>query len=142
MKKRHEQAIFLKAIAKANPKQRKQLLLSLPNDVIKLMCEVLHNILRETIKIPPSQRNMLYKYKQAIRDLGNSPFCPLLKKRQLLYKQKGGFLGAVLPIIASILLNVWKISCYSNKSQETYSIKETYTNKEEAQETYTDKEET
>jgi hypothetical protein len=104
-KQRQEQSIFLKAIAHAKPKQQRSLLLSLPDDAIKVICEVLHNVLYGELRIPPKQKEVLHKYKQAIRLLGNGPFKPLYRKRKQLSKQKGGFIGTILPIIASLLMS-------------------------------------
>lgn len=102
-KQLREDGIFLKAIAKATPKLQRQMILALPDEQIKHICEILHNILKDTIKIKRQQKDQLIKYKHGVRLLGMGPFKPLNRKRKILSNQKGGFIGAVLPIIASIL---------------------------------------
>ena len=107
MKKKKEEAQLLKQIINSeSPRLRKHLILGLPEHVIRHICEVMHNILLGNIPIRGKQKENLQKYKHTIRLLGRGPFKPLLKKRKILVNQKGGFIGAILPLIASILLNV------------------------------------
>jgi hypothetical protein len=80
--------------------------MGLPDHVIKHICEVMHNILLGNVPIRGKQKVKFQKYKHTIRLLGRGPFRPLVKKRKILANQKGGFIGTILPLIASILLNV------------------------------------
>ena len=101
-----ESAEILSQIIKSNnPRLRKHLILGLPDSVIKLICEVMHNILQGNVPIRGKQREKFQKYKHTIRLLGKGPFKPLVKKRKTLVNQRGGFIGTILPIIASILLS-------------------------------------
>lgn len=99
------EAQMLKLIINSNsPRLRKHLILGLPDHVIKHICEVMHNILVGNVPIRGNQKEKFRKYKHTIRLLGNGPFKPLVKKRNILVNQKGGFIGAILPLVASILL--------------------------------------
>lgn len=64
-------------------------------------CELILNILKGKINLKPSQLASLRKYKRVLRYMINKSK-PISKKRNLL-SQKGGFLGALLGIGASLL---------------------------------------
>jgi len=72
----------------------------------RILREIAVNILRGTVKLSPSQRKGLGKYKRAIRDIALKK-TPL--KKRLKYQQRGGFLGSllvpVLSMVASAILS-------------------------------------
>ena len=67
------------------------------NDII----EILYNILIGKLHVKSSQKKTLAKYRTQMREFANLP--SLKTKRKFIHEQKGGFLGALLPIIASVL---------------------------------------
>ena len=89
----------------SNCKERKKLLQVVTNDIIKLMSNSSKRILNGTIPMHNRRKERLKKHKQIMRQLAQST--SLLKKRQLLTSQKGhGFLGAFLPLLASLITPV------------------------------------
>lgn len=83
-------------------KLKRQLLSALPDKTVRMICEVCHNILLDNVHLSKAQWKVMRKYKDTIRALGYKPYGVKLK-RQILYNQKGGFLAAAIPIIASIV---------------------------------------
>jgi hypothetical protein len=70
------------------------------NDIIKLLTEIAHNTLQGNIPLNTLQLKRLRKYKQMLRTLSNRAVS-LREKRDLVVRQRGGFLPILLPIIAS-----------------------------------------
>ncbi|KAI8477988.1 hypothetical protein Bbelb_053410 [Branchiostoma belcheri] len=100
-KRLHRHADCLRVLSKANPKLRKAILSSAPNDLLKSICDCTHNILEGNIRLTPGQRKGLARHKSTLRQLGDKKI-PLSKKRQTLI-QKGGFLSLLLnPIVSAI----------------------------------------
>lgn len=93
---------FLKILQKSKPRVNKiDLLKKFPEFVTNDIVELLHNVLVGNVKIHASQKKKLAKHRRAMHtfaNLGN-----LKKRRSFIYKQKGGFLMTILPLLASIL---------------------------------------
>jgi len=95
-------AAFLKRLHKANNKERKQILKKVKHDkeFVKCLCECAKNIIKGNIKMTAAQREKICRRKQSFRKLA-------LKKTSLKEKQRivqsGGFLGALLGPIISVL---------------------------------------
>ncbi|KAI8511990.1 hypothetical protein Bbelb_110900 [Branchiostoma belcheri] len=97
----HRHADCLRVLSKANPKLRKAILSTAPNDLLKSICDCSHNVLKGNIRLTPGQRKGLSRHKNTLRQLGDKKI-PLAKKRRTLI-QKGGFLSLLLsPIISAI----------------------------------------
>ena len=105
--KASEKAHLLKIIANHSNKSnlRKGLLKNIPDHMVKDIVEFMHNVTQGNVPLRGKQKQVFKKYKRAIRLLGKGPYKPLYKKRTLLVKQSGGFIGSLLPIIASVLLS-------------------------------------
>ena len=83
-----------------------------PPYVINDIVEILYNIIKGNIRIKQSHFERLKVYKKPLLKLitlpkGNS-------RKNFIYKQSGGFIGAVLPVITSLLGGVignalWKV---------------------------------
>lgn len=104
MQRNNHQAILHLLTNTRSPDLRKVLLKSLPTDTIKVICEACYNILQNgTCHLSQKQWKQCAKYKTVIRALGYKPYYPIKHKRNLLVNQKGGFIGTILPIIASLI---------------------------------------
>ena len=76
------------------------LLQDYPPYVINDITEILFNIITGKLKICNKDAKHLKKYKKPLLQLVNTP---KQSREKFIYKQKGGFIGAVLPIIASLI---------------------------------------
>lgn len=84
------------------PKQRKAMLLNSNNDLMMAICEIVDNVLRGTVKLRPSDRKKLSKYKSVLREMADRSLAKK-KKKTLLLSQRGGFLPLVLaPALALV----------------------------------------
>ncbi len=105
-----KQAHTLLSLHKCKPTQRKAMLSSVGNDIIKALSEASYNTLRGNIPLSSAQFRRLKKHKQMMRTMAHKSIS-LREKRRLLVNQKGGFLPALIPILAStvggILGNIW-----------------------------------
>ena len=72
-----------------------------PEFVINDMVELLYNILVGTVQIRPKQKASLKLHRASMYKFADLP--SQKDRRDFIYKQKGGFLTTILPIIASIL---------------------------------------
>lgn len=108
--KRH--LALLHALYHGTPIERKALLKKADKGVIKCICECALNILRGVVNIKASAKKHLKKYKNTLRTLASSTKCVQrgrgwgwkAKKRIILQKGCGGFLGLLLaPIIDTLL---------------------------------------
>ena len=98
---------FLKILQKSKPRVNKvEILRKFPGYVINDMAELLHNILIGNVSIKPKEKKSLIKYRRAMHDFSNLP--SLKRRRQFIYKQKGGFLGVILPLIVSALSQLFQ----------------------------------
>ena len=102
-KRKYSRALpFVKVLDKSKPRVNKSdILKKFPEYVTDDIVEILHNILIGKLKIKPCQKKILAKKKKKMHEFANLP--SLKKRRNFIYKQKGGFLGAILPVIASVL---------------------------------------
>ena len=102
-KRKYSRALpFVKVLDKSKPRVNKSdILKKFPEYVTDDIVEILHNILIGKLKIKPNQKKILAKNKKKMHEFANLP--SLKKRRDFIYKQKGGFLGAILPVIASVL---------------------------------------
>lgn len=82
-------------------RQNKLLVLkSLPDFVVHDLIEILYNMLQGNCQVSSSQLKRLARQKSSLTKFYQAK--SQRARKAVLYKQKGGFLGAVLPIITSI----------------------------------------
>ena len=94
-------AELLKALHRASPaKRRKWMRQHCSLDFVKCMCECARNVIKGNVPLTPAQLKALRRKRQALRQLTLKK-TSLTKKKKLL--QSGGFLGAILPPIISVL---------------------------------------
>lgn len=95
-------ANLLKALHTASPKERKRMILKCKKDkkFVNCLCECCLNILNGNVHLSASQKRKLNSKKTTLRKICSKRTS--LKNKQKLI-QKGGFLGAILGPIVSIL---------------------------------------
>lgn len=97
---------YVKVLDKSKPRVNKSdILKKFPDYITDDIVEILHNILIGKLPVKPGQKKILARKKKKMYEFANLP--TLKKRRDFLYKQKGGFLGAILPVIASVLSNLF-----------------------------------
>ena len=82
------------------PKQRKLVLQALDSSHLKGISEIALNIVKNSVKLTPEELKTCHRWRKSLKLLALKRF-PVKEKRRLL--QKGGFFGAFLPIIVSIV---------------------------------------
>ena len=93
---------FIKILHKTNPRVNKaEILKNFPPHVTNDIIEILHNILIGKLNVKSAQKKLLAKQRNKMYEFENLP--SLKSRRNFVYKQRGGFLGVILPIIASVL---------------------------------------
>jgi hypothetical protein len=93
---------FLKILHNSQPRANKiELMKKFPEFVLDDMVELLYNVLIGSVKIKPTQKESLKRHKRKMYQFADLP--TKKDRRDFIYKQKGGFLTAILPIIASLL---------------------------------------
>ena len=82
-----------------------EILKSLPNFVIHDLIEIVYNILQGNCRVSKKQLSQVQKQKKKASQFYKSIQQSKSKKsrEQVLYKQKGGFIGALLPIVSSLI---------------------------------------
>jgi len=94
---------FIKILHKTGPRVNKsEILKKFPPFVTDDIVEILHNILIGKLDVKSCQRKLLAKQRKRMHEFENLPLT-LKRRRDFVYKQRGGFLGVILPIIASVL---------------------------------------
>ena len=97
-------APVLRKLSKATSKKSKLLLKQANNDLIKCLCDCSKNILNGNVNLSPRQKKRLVRHKHNLRKIVNKK-TSLKAKRKII--QKGGFLGALLGPIVSVLGNLF-----------------------------------
>jgi hypothetical protein len=106
MKLLKDQRAFLRLFMKTSSLQRKALLRSISADQIKVLCEIIHNILTGTIKLTSTQKTSLTKHKALLRLLGDKRTKPARAKRAL--QRAANVIVAILIVVEPILKTIWK----------------------------------
>ena len=81
-------------------RRRPSMLRAFPNFVLDDIAEILLNIVRGNVKTPPKLLPVLKRCKQTLLKVAAS--ASPKTRRQIIYKQSGGFLPALLPVLATI----------------------------------------
>jgi hypothetical protein len=95
-----EHAVQLEMWRDASPKLRKQILHYCGKDFLNCVCECIKNVLKGNVPLTSAQKQKLSRHRNKLRVLvlKNTP-----KKKKIDIIQKGGFLGALITPILSIL---------------------------------------
>ena len=100
------QAPVLLTLAKAHPHVCKAILRGADKDLLQCLSECALNILRGNVKLAPTDKARLTKYKQKLRKVANKKVS-LKQKHRLV--QTGGFVPALLlPLLAPLLIPLAK----------------------------------
>ena len=91
---------LLKVLCGAKPALIKAVLKGASPDLINTLSECSLNILKGNVRLTSAQKKQLCRYKQSLRALSKKG--TLLKRRKQIL-QKGGFLGALLKPVLSVL---------------------------------------
>jgi len=92
--------LYFQTLLKAPSNARMGILQAFPSFVIDDLLEVIYNIVMGNVNIGSRTKN-LRKHKKALLDLVNTKGKNL--RRVVFYKQKGGFIAALLPIALGAL---------------------------------------
>ena len=97
---------FLRVLLKRrkNPGAMKRLIDAADRDEVSAISEVVYNTYRGNFKLSPTVVKQLARNRRAAQRLIDKNVSLLEKKRLLKTKQVGGFLGAILGALGSILL--------------------------------------
>jgi hypothetical protein len=93
---------FIKILIKAKDNVDKtELLREFPDFVTNDIVEILYNIIMGNISLQSKEHKRLSLYQKPLLRLMNLPNKE--KRQKFIYKQKGGFIGAILPVVASLI---------------------------------------
>ena len=96
---------FLRVLSKCNSKQRKAILETADNKLLKALCECVLNVLQATVPISPIQKRKLARHKNTLHPLADRGIS-LSRKKQLILQQGGNFLQVLLPPVLSVLASL------------------------------------
>ena len=96
---------FLKIIQKSRPSVNKvDLLKAFPQFVTNDLIEIIFNMATGRLSLQSMQKRKLLPHKRKLHELIN--LGSLKSQRSYVYKQKGGFLSVLIPLITSLLGNL------------------------------------
>ena len=96
---------IIRAFSDLPPTARREVLRCANSSLATGLCEIIYNILQGKIRLSPKHKSRFNKSKRNLRLLGYQKRLPLQRKRKLLV-QSGGFLSAILPLVASIVSGI------------------------------------
>lgn len=91
---------FFNVLLKAQPSKRMSILQQLPSHVVDDLIEILYNVVLGKVDIGGKISN-IKRHKNALLNIVHAQ--GKKGKRQVFYKQSGGFLGALIPLIVSTI---------------------------------------
>ena len=93
---------FLSVLAKCNKKQRTALLEHCDKELILTLSEIAVNVLKGVVKLTPSQKAKLNRFKKHLRTLAERQVA-IKHKRDFLVQKGGSLLLSLLPPVLSFL---------------------------------------
>jgi hypothetical protein len=90
-----------------SPKQKIEILKKFPDFVLQDIVEILFNAVHNNCKCPPSHAVKLKRHRVHVEQLLNGARRNKKFIRRYFHKQKGGFLGVLLPTIFSIISSLF-----------------------------------
>ena len=90
----------LHLLQKVPPSLKRSIIEKSSAELIRCLCDCSYNILKGNVKIAPSNKRKLSKYKIKLRQLSNKQIS-LMKKQKIV--QTGGFLSVLLSALALVL---------------------------------------
>ena len=95
---------FLRSLTRSSPKRRKLLLQQATKDELTVLFEICLNILKGNIPLNNTAFKKLKRHKRILRTLGSKKMA--LTHKENLVNQKGGAIGTVVEMIASLVLHL------------------------------------
>ena len=102
LRKNHD---FLKLLTKCTPAQRKAILKTADDGLVKTICECVLNVLKETVPVSRPAKRKLLKHKKSLIALAEKS-TPLNKKKKILVQHAGNFLSILLPPVLRVLSSI------------------------------------
>ena len=106
-KKRYQRSLpYISSLLKIRNNQRRvEMLRKSPPFVLHDVFEVLYNAMYNNCKLTSKQKHLMFQKKKPLIDIINKAVLAKKqrKKQMRVYKYSGGFLGALLPIVASVI---------------------------------------
>jgi len=93
-------AVQLKMLRDATPRLRKQIMHHCGKEFLDCVCECVKNVLKGNVPLTSSQKQNLSRHRNKLRKLSLKKTS---KKKKIEIIQKGGFLGALITPILSLL---------------------------------------
>lgn len=94
----------LQFLCKCDKHTANSIISSAKPEFISCISDICYNLLAGRVKLKPTEKNKLAKYKSHIRKIANRKTTQKTKKQLI---QKGGFIGALLrPLLTSIIAPV------------------------------------
>ena len=101
-----EEKLFLNFLMNTHSKQRKLLLSSVTREQLKVLDEIVANVIHRVIVLNPEEKKILKKYKTFYLTLGDMDTSRKVKLRSLKRKKKA--IIALLEIVKPFLIKWWK----------------------------------
>ena len=92
--------VYFIALLKAPKNRSMGILQAFPSFVIDDLIEIIYNVVLENVPIGSKRANLKKNQKTLLKLVDTKG---KKTRRGIIYRQKGGFLGAVLPIVISVL---------------------------------------
>ena len=92
---------FFTALIKSPQNMRMNILKSFPTFVVDDLIEIIINIVRGNVDVSESRKKVLRNHKRTLLTMVHAR--NIRHQRQAMYKQKGGFIAALLPIALAAL---------------------------------------
>ena len=102
---KHRDYLSLLASFKNKKNQRNKLIDLAEKEQVDSLTEVVRNILRGNIALSKRQLSQLRRHRHALRSLAQKRYS--INKKKSILKQKGGLIGAILPMALKALTSIF-----------------------------------
>lgn len=92
---------LLRALESVNARQRKAIISTSPNHLIRSICEIADNLLKGNVELNPQERKRLKKYKSLLRRIVDKKV-PLNDKKKALIQQGGALPAILIPALTAV----------------------------------------
>lgn len=92
---------YLRILLSAPLRERGKTLMALPDFVVNDIIEILYNVVMGNVTVHRTKLTKLRKNQRVVLNILNAK--TLKQRRRIINKQKGGFLGALIPIVSAVL---------------------------------------
>ena len=102
MRVKKQQSLFLRLLQRSKPRERKRLLSGAENDIIKLLSEIIYNVLFGNVSLDHDKIRQLQRHKQTLHLLAKRSESLDRKRAILLQHGSGSYFPALFPILTSL----------------------------------------